>query len=327
MSILLNDLLSRIPSDTQQRVLRTRNRFNPLIREALRRETGLRFKRPGSQEDFENTREEALVRTVLEPGIPTALYSKTIEDRYRLAALLSPWQYTLQLLRDSSKVVEQKLVPFLLSDPVASSFLKDRQGHLQPAAELAEDLLREIGKFDLAKWILEVNEDVLGTYDHREHGGLHGNVYEGRVELYWSIIGLVAQLIDASVEALTIVVLAHELAHAFTHIGADIDGHRWPTDQFDKAECGLAEGLAQYYTALVCSRLDRQGAHAREAYQKLLPHQPPPYQPQENWLKEFTPEEVRFAMIGTRRNGVGTVGKFEELLWAARERLRKQDAM
>lgn len=55
---------------------------------------------------------------------------------------------------------------------------------------------REIGKFDLVKWILAVDEDVLGIYRYREHGGLFGDVYEGHIELYWSVIGLIAQLID-----------------------------------------------------------------------------------------------------------------------------------
>jgi len=164
----------------------------------------------------------------------------------------------------------------------------------------------------------------LGSYRYREHGGLFGNVYEGHIELYWSIIGLVAQLINTSVEALTVVVFTHELAHAFTHIGADIDGERWPSKEFDEGDRGLAEGLAQYYTARVCDRLERQDVHAKEAYEKLLPHQPPPYQLQRKWLEEFTPEEVRLAMIETRRKGAGKVHDFENLLKAARERLRKQ---
>jgi hypothetical protein len=324
MPVLLDELLSRIPSDTRQRVERARDRFNPLIREALRRETGLRLKRPGVQEDSDARKEEAVVRTVLEPGLPAKLQGKVIEDRYRLAAILAPWRHTLHLLRDSSREINEKLVPLLLSDPAGSNLMKERQRHLRPVGELAEDLLREIAKFDLVKWILAVDEDVLGVYRYREHEGFLGIVYEGHIELYWSVIGLIAQLIDTSVEALASVVFAHELAHAFTHVGADIDGHRWPSKQFDDGERGLVEGLAQYYTALVCDRLDRHDTYARDAYQKLLPHQPGPYHSQEKWLREFTPEEVRLAMIETRRKGAGTVGDFEKSLGSAQERLRKQ---
>lgn len=60
MPILLDALLSRIPSDKQQRAEWARDRFNPLIREALRRETGLRLKRPGTQEDSDTKKDEAV---------------------------------------------------------------------------------------------------------------------------------------------------------------------------------------------------------------------------------------------------------------------------
>jgi hypothetical protein len=148
MPILLEDLLSRIPSDTCERTDRIRERFNPLIREALRRETGLRLKRPGNHEDSDARREEAVVRTVLEPGLPPGLHGKVIEDRYRLAAILAPWQHTLQAARDTTIQINERLVPLLLSDPAGSPLLKARQAHLSPVAELAEDLLREIAKFD-----------------------------------------------------------------------------------------------------------------------------------------------------------------------------------
>jgi hypothetical protein len=189
MPVLLDELLSRIPSDTRQRVERARDRFNPLIREALRRETGLRLKRRGTQEDSDARKEEAVVRTILEPGLPAKLQGAVIEDRYRLAAILAPWKHTLQVLRDSAAEINVKLVPLLLADPAGSSLLKERQAHLRPVGELAEDLLREIAKFDLVKWILAVDGDVLGIYRYSEHEGLFANVYEGRIELYWSVIG------------------------------------------------------------------------------------------------------------------------------------------
>ncbi len=46
--MLLNELLKTIPPDTEERVNRARERFNQNIREALRQETGLRF-RPKSR--------------------------------------------------------------------------------------------------------------------------------------------------------------------------------------------------------------------------------------------------------------------------------------
>ena len=50
-------------------------------------------------------------------------------------------------------------------------------------------------------------------------------------------------------------VLTHELAHAYTQLGADIDGRRWAAASFAKAETELKEGLAQYYTERVLRRV------------------------------------------------------------------------
>jgi hypothetical protein len=58
----------------------------------------------------------------------------------------------------------------------------------------------------------------------------------------------VSEWMGCTVEDLTVVVLTHELAHAYTQLGADIEGRRWPAAAFAAAESGLKEGLAQYYT-------------------------------------------------------------------------------
>ena len=41
-----------------------------------------------------------------------------------------------------------------------------------------------------------------------------------------TVIGLVSEWLGCAVEDLAIVVLTHELAHAYTQLGADIEGHR-----------------------------------------------------------------------------------------------------
>src|SRR5438045_984553 len=74
-------------------------------------------------------------------------------------------------------------------------------------------------------------------------------------ERCWGVIGLVSDWVGSSVEDLTIVVLTHELAHAYTQLGADIDGRRWPAAAFRRADLPLTEGLAQYYTQAVLERL------------------------------------------------------------------------
>lgn len=105
------------------------------------------------------------------------------------------------------------------------------------------------GKFDFVKWIPDVNDDFLGLYTAPLDG------QDARVAVYWGAFGLVAGMLAISVEDLTAVVLAHELAHAYTHLGSDIDGHCWSTSGFTRSARAVIEGLAQYYTYRVCDRL------------------------------------------------------------------------
>jgi hypothetical protein len=193
---------------------------------------------------------------------------------------------------------------------------------------LIDGLLAEAQKFDFLKQVFGVNEDVLGLYSFRRSPNalLFGDEPppNARIDLYWGVIGLVARVLGVSVEALTVKVLAHELAHAYTHIGADADGRRWDTSSFGDADRALKEGLAQYYTVRVLDRLDRQTSEARLAYERLLPHQPACYRAHVPWLEAHTPEEVREAMLTVRRNGAGTTACFEKALEVARKRLRNQ---
>jgi hypothetical protein len=125
-----------------------------------------------------------------------------------------------------------------------------------------------------------------------------------------------------SVEGLAVYVLAHELAHAYTHIGADADGMRWDDHAFASSERALKEGLAKYYAVLVLGRLERRIPEARIAHDKLLPHLPAPYHAHIPWLQHFTLEEVRDAMRTVRRNGIGKVQAFNDALDDARMRMR-----
>ena len=69
------------------------------------------------------------------------------------------------------------------------------------------------------------------------------------------MIGLVYLLRGISVAGITVQVLAHQLAHADTHLGADSDGRRWGTNLLQRTGRALPEGLAQFYTCRVTDHL------------------------------------------------------------------------
>ncbi len=318
--MLLDQLLKMIPSDTEERVRRARDRFNQNIREAIRQETGLRF-RPRSRVGDLQPAEVIAIQVRLVAGLPKSLRKRDVEESSRVAALLAPWRRTLEQLRDSSITTREQVVPV-----VRDLLFGDADARLRGAADIASFLLQEVQRFDLAKWILEINEDVLGAYCYHVSSNGPPEKLESHIELCWSVIGLFAQILGVSAEALTIVVLAHELGHAYTHRAADIDGWTWDTAGFRTSELGLKEGLAQYYAARTCERLSMSAPEAKGAYEELLKHQPDTYKKHVPWLKKYNPEEGRFALVIVRRAGETKLESFEDQLKGARWQLREKDA-
>lgn len=215
--MLLEDLVKAIPADTSQRVSRARDRFNQGIREAIRQETGLRF-RPKSRAGDLQSSEFISIPVRLVAGLPVALRHRDIEAQKRLAARLAPWRRTLEQLGESSTATLSSVLPIL----ARSTILEIPDLRLDAVAQFAEFLLKHVQSFDFAAWLLEVNEDVLGAYHYEVNPILPPERLQSHIELYWGVIGLMAQVLGVTTESLTVVVLAHELAHAYTHRAADI---------------------------------------------------------------------------------------------------------
>ncbi len=64
--------------------------------------------------------------------------------------------------------------------------------------------------------------------------------------LYLGVIGLLSEWLGCEVEDFAIVVLAHELARAYTQLGAEIEGLRWPASLFARAKAALPKQCAAY---------------------------------------------------------------------------------
>lgn len=172
-----------------------------------------------------------------------------------------------------------------------------------------------------------IREDVLGVYRFNpptQPSGGDTDDANARIELFWGVIGLVSRLLGVSLEGLTVKVLAHKLARAYTHVGADADGRRWGTTAFQRTDRALLEGLAQYCTCRVLERLGKQAPGAMDAYEKLLPHQPEIYRTHLGWLERHSPEEVREAMLSIRCREAGSLAEFEWLLGESRTRRRNR---
>jgi hypothetical protein len=201
-----------------------------------------------------------------------------------------------------------------------------RASELQSVGKWAADLLNALNEHDPLRAVLLVSEDVLGVYEYdaRDRFEDQHAVNRASIKLYWGVIGLVSQWLGCTVEDLAVVVLTHELAHAYTQLGADIEGRRWAAPAFARAETPLKEGLAQYYTDRVLHRLERRYGGALKVFLRMLPSQPDDYRAHEPWIAQSSPEAVRRAMLEVRRRGEGRLEDFNRRLGVAHEELSPQ---
>jgi len=199
----------------------------------------------------------------------------------------------------------------------------------EPAIEMQSDLQRAESvsarleayyraHCDIVRRILAIEEDVLGAYFFGRSGRW---VNPQCIEIYYPVIALVAPGLEVQAEDLTAVVLAHELAHAYSHLGYDIDEHAWDTDAFRTAEKAIVEGIAQYFTHRIAEKLRAENAEIWRAYENLLKEQPAAYRAHCMWIEGATPEAVRAALLVCRNQLITNFKEFEEVLWSSRDNL------
>lgn len=303
MSITIEELLHEILPETREMVVRAKRRHNDQIRRMVRQETGLRIS-PSHN-----------IKIYITTGVPVTLEEYKFTEEYRRAILISRWRTEIISFEDLSK----RSISWFdgLSDnnkEILDSTRRKIYDPLRSGNRLADDLLKESALVGLIERLYSFDDHILGHYQPEDkQGGITASIH-----LYWGIIGLVAGLLGVTVEALTIIVLAHELAHAYTHLGADIDGHKWDTFSFMNTDKAVREGLAQYYTKQIVRKLkqDQNMPDPEEAYTELLSLQPKEYNVQETWVDaKYTAEDIRLAMIKFRRDSEAiSINKFENLL-------------
>jgi len=323
----LADLVDAVPADVEERVDKTRQRFNGLVRAILREEMALRLSMPSIDSDRSAKLETTTVPVRLKAGVPLVDNSPVeVKNVEVIDIVLGCHRSGLEALA-SGAAASSRLVDVLEASGVAAPGSYPSHEH-QICERWARTFLERLKEADPLTHILDFREDILGRYLYRLPQFIQPlnqwtkDPYRGEVELYWGVIGLVAELLGSTPEDLAVVILSHELAHAYTHIGADIDGSRWGSMDFKNSAVELKEGLAQYYTQRVCIRLQDRCPGALRAFEELLPRQPERYWTHVRWIEtKSSPEHVRTAMLETRRRGSGNATTFEETLAQARARL------
>ena len=319
MTISILDLLRRVDPAIESLVKQTRDRNRPILQEALRTECRLAMR---TASDSDNNRKQAQVPIDLVPGFPVSLGKLAFNDDLGPIFLLSRYRSALeQSVTGTAGLIRLKTE--LEIEKAPANWSKVESNEINNVHNWAVSLLSQLNKQDPLKIIFDVSEDILGTYnyqidEYQENDEVPNNA---RIEIYWGIIGLVSDWLGCQVEDLTTVVLSHEMAHAYTQLGADIEGRRWLAKDYRRAEHGLIEGLAQYYTHRVLQKLNSRFPHAFQVYERLLKHQPMEYSAHRKWCSDYSPESVRRAMIEVRRWQEHTLEQFTARLQSAEESL------
>jgi len=319
MPILLTELVSRVPTQVEAIVRRVRDQVRPQLQEALRAECRLVMRTP---EESAQNRPGAEVPLEVAAGHPSVLDDVKFPNDFDRILLLGRYRGLLEQARNGTKGLLD-LRDKLLQRPEPDKWVQASESNLRSVTDWASALLKVLDEHDPLTTVLAIRTDFLGVYEYDARDMLadEQTVNRASIRLYWGVIGLVSEWLGCSVEDLTVVVLTHELAHAYTQLGADIAGWRWPATAFAAAELGLKEGLAQYYTDRVLRRLGPRHGGALAAYEAMLPKQPEAYRTHERWVDEFSPEAVRRAMLEVRRWKEGKLADFNRRLEIAQEQL------
>lgn len=297
----------------KERVERTCRQWNLIVREQMRTETGLRF-------SSSDARAAVPVRVV--DGLPPPL-------QVIVNSIPGKTFWKMLLLRPSIEAGQKGLKDLLanhdeiyawLASTKKGSFDGDKQlpavrDSLGLSLQYVDWIMEAVKEVEIENKIAKIQEDVLGAYFFRRK----------EIHIYWVAIALISRILDVAAEDLSVVVLAHEIAHAYTHLGKDIDGRSWELDAFAKTELTVVEGLAQYYTAVTSKKISERRPGVHEGYLRLLSLQGGPYRIHEKWMADKTTgEDIRFAMIGCRENKLTSYENFCGYLTEAKGRFRRR---
>jgi hypothetical protein len=306
-SLFVRRIANAYSNSLQLAVERATRQWNQHVREYLRAETGLRLGTAEAQRSVP-------VRVV--DGLPDPIAEI-------VASHQDPAEWELYLRRASLAAAAEGLMALKgRYSEIVPQDLKTDATLAQPTDilrvhHLLDALLSRLEKSRIPAEIFGIDHDVLGAYFFHRH----------EVQLYWMVIAFAAGMLRQPVEALAVVILTHELAHAYTHLGQDIDGGDWETKAFARVDCRVAEGLAQHYARVVCEqRLKERYPAAGEAYRALVACQRGAYKVHESWAdpSRRMGEAVRLAMLTTRLQRTAGYDAFQKHLARARETITQQ---
>jgi hypothetical protein len=299
----IKDLIAKAGGSAEDAVASAKTHYVDQIRAILRDITRLKFT---DRQGVESQHTSVPIRVM--PGLPEPL-KQIGEQELPTGELLGIetiglWAHDIKSLRG----VSERLKPLVVALAQTDAWRQRAEQYstkVNQAVGLADELASYAAQAKLLKRITEINEDILGVY--MPIARLIPD--RGQIEVYWVVIGAVARLLGVDAEALAVVVIAHELAHAYTHVGLDSNSNRWE-EGFWGCDRGILEGLAQFYTHMTVLALKDERGYERvwTAYDQLTKLQGANgadlYVNHLNWLDTISPETMRLVLLDLRRGHI-----------------------
>ncbi len=302
------EIFKKLEIPIQQTVRNVKDRWNQRLRQMIVKETGL------SLHDENNP---VLIPVKIVNGIPIPLF-ELLEKHKSI-----PWHllFKRHLLSDTANGIDfvlKNLLTTLNLESVKKLELIPKPDDMLLVKEFVDAINKELENYSVTKEISSIQEDIMGAYYY----------FIPEIHLYWLPIGIIALTFNMNIEDLTVIVLCHELVHAYTHRGKDIHNKTWDTNFFSATDIKVVEGLAQFYTHIITQKLRDKNPGIFETYEKLCKFQSPPYNVHLDWLKEHKAdgEIIRAALIKTRRIKQKTYAEFLSTLVNADKNLTQHRA-
>ena len=295
----IEKLILSINKDLKEEVKRSYKKNNIKIRKILSDKTGfsLHYK-SFEQGNFIDINEKVSIPIKVEDSVPKKFLDILENCDDQLLELLLKYNSMVTTLNEL-KFQKDKY----------HSFSKYHDGKCEPEEIQStiihlKKLINAVDSSGIIEKLKRLGPDILGAY----------YFYERRVELYWLSIGMYSLIYNTSIDDLTIVVLTHELAHGYSHVGFDIDGNDWDTHAFSKTDLKIVEGIAQFYTEMICNDYF-EGASS--TFKNLLEKQEIQYCDYKNWFEtneENKYEKMRSTIRKVRKLRITEYGHFNEIL-------------
>jgi hypothetical protein len=262
-------------------VAETVNRWNKPLRDAVRAATALKF-------THDSGRVAATVSVEVIDGMPAPLAEGVVD--------IEPWQWWLVLNRPALMRSDQGLKLIEDHKNMLDNYLGDIAKEVDAIGTSRTFIAKLLGhsvEEDLLARFKSIEQDILGAYW----------IHASKIQIYWMPLTIFASVLNVDLGTLTICVLCHELVHAYTHRGIDLNRLSWETGQFISTDIYVKEGLAQYYTEHVMRGLVARLPDGLTTFLAKTERQSPPYNAYQDWLgtdRKPSLEATRLAMLEIR---------------------------